>query len=153
MAFAVLTIPGVSGDISTEYSFWKGYTFTVDGQRVRPQGFPRSRLALPGESGPPVEAKIKGGLFRAHPVLVVGGTEYPTGPPTPRGLQILALLPILALLLIQGALGFLVAFGGVAINMGVVRGPRSRSVKTALMVATFIGAIAIDVLMAFAISR
>ena len=67
-------------------------------------------------------------------------------------MQILALLPILALLLIQGALGFLVAFGAVAINMGVVRGPRSGSVKAALMVASFIAAIAIDLLIVFAIA-
>lgn len=152
MAFAALTIPGVSGDIAIDYSFWRGYTFTVDGQRVKPQGFPRNRLTLPGASGPPVEAKIKGGLFRAHPVLVVGGTEYPTGPPTPLGMQILALLPILALLLVQGALGFLVAFGALAINMGVVRGSHSGSVKAALMVAIFIAAIAIDLLIVFAIS-
>src|SRR4029078_1051941 len=152
MAFAALTIPGVSGDIAIDYSFWRGYTFTVDGQRVKPQGFPRNRLTLPGASGPPVEAKIKGGLFRAHPVLVVGGTEYPTGPPTPLGMQILALLPILALLLVQGALGFLVAFGALAINMGVVRVSRSGSVKAALMVAIFIAAIAIDLLIVFAIS-
>jgi hypothetical protein len=151
MAFATLTIPGVSGDISIAYSFWKGYTFTLDGQRVKPQGFRRNRLTLAGTSGP-VQAKIKGGLFRAYPVLVVGGTEYPTGPPTPRGLQILALLPVLALLLVQGALGFLVAFGGVVINMGIVRGSRSGSAKAALMAVTFVGAVVIDLLAAVALS-
>lgn len=150
MAFADLNIPGVSGIVSTDYSFWRGYRFTVDGQRVKPHGFPRNRLTLPGTSGS-VEAKVRGGVARAHPALVVGGTEYPTGPDTPRLQQVLALLPMLTLLLVQGAIGFLVAFGGSAVNMGIVRGEQRDAVKVGLMVATLLAALAIDVTLVLAI--
>lgn len=144
MAFADVTIPGVSGTVSTDYSFWGGYRFIVDGQRVKPHGFPRNRLTLPGTSGS-VEAKIKGGVARAHPALVVGGEEYPTGPATPRLQQVIALLPLLTLLLVQGAIGFVVAFGGTAVNMGIVRGEQRDGVKVGLMIATLVAAVAVDV--------
>ncbi len=52
MPFADLHIPGVAGPVSTDYSFWSGFRFFVDGQRVKPQGFPRNRLTLPGVGGP-----------------------------------------------------------------------------------------------------
>ena len=143
MTLAVLTIPGVAGDIVTKSSFWGGFTFAVDGRRVKPHGFPRNRLALPGTDGP-VEATIKGGTLRAHPTLVVGKTEYRTGPPTPLGLQISALLPLAALALVQGGLGVLVAFGGVAINMGILRREISSRAKYALMAATLVAVIAVD---------
>lgn len=144
MTLAVLTIPGVAGDIVTETSFWSGFKFVVGGQRVKPRGFPRNRLTLPGTAGP-VEATVKGGILRPHPTLVVGGTEYRTGPPTSRGLQISALLPLLTLALVQGFFGFLVAFGGVAINMGVLRRELPIRTKYALLGATLIAAIAVDV--------
>ena len=150
MAFSPMTIPGVTGPVTTEYSFWKGYKFFVDGQRVKPQGFPRNKLQLPGTDGP-VEAKIKGGLFRAHPILVIDGQEYTSGPPTPTGLQVLGMLPVVSILILQGALGFLLAFGAVALNMGTVRGSFSTGTKIALMVATLVAVLAIDaaVLVAF----
>ena len=145
MALAVLTIPGVTGDIVTEASFWSGFKFVVGGKRVKPRGFPRNRLTLPGAAGP-VEATVKGGILRPHPTFVVAGTEYRTGPPTARGLQISALLPLLTLALVQGVFGFLVAFGGVAMNMGVLRRELSIRAKYALLGVTLTAAIAVDVL-------
>lgn len=147
MPFAILHIPGVSGGISTEFSFWRGFKFHVAGERVTPHGFPRNRLTLPGLSGP-VPAKVKSGLARAHPTLVVDGKEYPTGPPTPKGQQILALLPLLLLVLVQGALGIVVAFGAVMVNMGTIRGERSNATKVGLMVAILVSAAAIDIVLA-----
>ena len=143
MPFADLSIPGVAGVVSTDYSFWSGYRFFVDGRRVKPQGFPRNRLSLPGVSGP-VEAKVKAGLNRAYPAFVVDGREYPTGPPTPVALQVLALLPLLTLFLVQGAVGFAVAFGGVYANLGIARGEQSSAAKASLMVATLVAAVAVD---------
>jgi hypothetical protein len=150
MTFAPMTIPGVSGEISTTYSFWTGYRFFVDGQRVKPRGFLRNRLTLPGAAGP-VEAKIKGGAFRAHPVLVVGDGEYTTGPPTPRLLQALGVLPVLSIVVFQGLLGFALAFGGVAINMSVIRSARSDRAKIALMSATFVTIAVIDTVLVVAL--
>ena len=142
MAFADLSIPGVAGVVSTDYSFWSGYRFSVDGARLKPHGFPRNRLTLPGTAGP-VEARVKAGLNRAYPALVVGDREYATGPETPVALQLLALLPLVTLLLVQGAIGFAVAFGGVFVNLGITRGEQSTGVKVALMVGTFVAAVAI----------
>jgi hypothetical protein len=142
MAFADLSIPGVAGVVSTDYSFWSGYRFSVDGTRLKPHGFPRNRLTLPGTAGP-VEARVKAGLNRAYPAHVVGDREYATGPETPVALQLLALLPLVTLLVVQGAIGFAVAFGGVFVNLGITRGEQSTGVKVALMVGTFVAAVAI----------
>lgn len=150
MPFAPITIPGVTGEILTTYSFWTGYKFFVEGQRVKPHGFPRNKLTFPGTNGP-VEAKIKGGLFRAHPVLVVGDTEHTTGPPTPRGLQALALLPLLSIVILQGALGFVLAFGAVAASMGVIRGTGTNGAKAALMVGILLAVAATDIVVVVAV--
>lgn len=149
MTFAPITVPGVTGDIVTTYSFWTGYKFFVEGQPIKPHGFPRNKLTFPGLAGP-LEAKIKGGLFRAHPILVVGEKEYTTGPATPGRLQALALLPVLSILILQGALGFVLAFGAVAANMGVVRGTATNGAKAALMVGIFLVVAAIDIVIVVA---
>jgi hypothetical protein len=150
MAFAELTLPGVAGTVVTEYAFWSGFKFLVNGERVKAHGFPRNKLALPGTHGP-VEAKVKGGMLRAHPVLVVGGTDFPTGPPTPAIQQVLALLPLIGLAIVQGVLGFLIAFGGLAITMGVVRSERSGGAKVGLIIATVIAVVVIDLVLVIAI--
>jgi hypothetical protein len=150
MPIATVNIPGVSGDISVEQSFWKGFKFTVAGQQVKPHGFPRNRLTLPGAVGP-IEAKVKGGVARAYPSLVIDGRDYPTGPPTPKAQQVLALLPLLLLLLVQGALGILVAFGALSVNMGIVRAERSNGAKLGLMAAVLVVGATIDILLATAI--
>lgn len=150
MAFAPISIPGVAGVIETESSFWAGYKFFVEGQRIKPRGFARNKLTFPGVSGT-LEAKIKGGLFRAHPILVADGKEYTTGPPTPGGLQALALLPALSILVFQGLLGFLLAFGSVAVNMGIIRSTRTNGVKAALLAGTFAVVALIDVLLVIAV--
>jgi hypothetical protein len=146
MPIATVHVPGVSGDISVEQSFWKGFRFTVAGQPVKPHGFPRNRLTLPGAAGP-IEAKVKGGVARAYPSLVIDGKDYPTGPPTPKAQQVLALLPVLLLLLVQGALGILVAFGALSINMGIVRAERSNAAKIGLMAAVLVAAATIDIVL------
>ena len=150
MPIATVNIPGVSGDIAVEQSFWKGFTVIVAGQHVKPHGFPRNRLTLPGAAGP-IEAKVKGGVARAYPSLVVDGKDYPTGPPTPKAQQVLALLPLLLLLLVQGALGILVAFGALSVNMGIVRAERSDTAKLGLMAAVLVVAATIDILLATAV--
>jgi hypothetical protein len=150
MAFADMTIPGVAGTISTQYGFWSGYRFTIGGQRVKPHGFPR-RLTLPGADGP-IEAKLKGGWLSAHPVLIVGGAAFSTGPVAPRVQRILAVLPLAAFLLVQGALGALLAVGGTAINMGIVRSERPGGAKVALMVANLVAVVVIDLVLAIAVT-
>jgi hypothetical protein len=150
MPIDTLHIPGVSGGISVEPTFWKGFRYSVDGQPIKPHGFPRNRLTLPGTAGP-VEAKVKGGVARAYPSLVVDGKDYATGPATPRAQQVVALLPVLLLLLVQGALGFLVAFVAVSTNMGIVRSERPNAAKIGLMVVVLVVASAVDLLVAGAI--
>lgn len=134
MPFAPLAIPGVAGNVIVEGSFWRGYRLTLNGERLKLHGFPRTKLTLPGTAGP-IQAKMKGGMLRAHPSVVVDDVEYASGPPTPWAQQVLALLPLLGLVLVQGALGFLVAFGGVAIGMKIIRTERSSTQKIALLVA------------------
>lgn len=52
MTISTLSIPGVAGTITVEQAFFSGFRFFVDGVRVKPHGFPRSRLTLPGVAGP-----------------------------------------------------------------------------------------------------
>lgn len=154
MTISTLAIPGVAGTITVEQAFLSGFRFFVDGVRVKPHGFPRSRLTLPGVDGP-VEAKVKGGLVRAHPILVIDGVEHPTGPPTPRSLQILAIAPIVGFVLIQGLLGILLAFGGIFVNQGIVRSERPHGTKillTSLVLVVVLG-IEIAVLAAYIASQ
>lgn len=141
---------GVAGRLSTTYSFWKGSAFAVDGQRVKPNGFLRNRLSLPGVSGA-VEATIKGGLVRAHPTLVLGGREYSNGAATPIGGQVLALLPVLQPAIVHDALGFLVAFGAIALNMSIIRSGRPNATKAGLMVAVLAVGVLVDVLLVTAL--
>lgn len=144
MPFAPVTIPGVRAPLTTTYSFWSGFVFSVDGQRVKPHGFPRNRLALPGTEGP-VEGRIKGVFLRAHPPIVVRDTECPTGPPTPRVFQVLAVMPLLSIVVFQGVLGFVLAFGAMATNMGIVRGSASTAAKIVSMIAVAALVAAVDV--------
>lgn len=146
MSFSVMRIPGVAGEVLVESSFWRGLRFTVNGERIKPHGFPRNRLTLPGIDGP-VEVKIRGAALRAHPSLMAGEREYPTGPPTPRAQQILALLPLLGLLAVQGFVGFLLAFGGVAVNLSIIRDERSDRVKVGLILLTLAVVIVADALL------
>lgn len=150
MTYADVTIPGVAGALSTDGSFWTGLRFSVAGERVKPKGFPRNKLSLPG-TGAPVAAKVKAGLLRPYPTFVVGGEEYPTGPPTPRGLKVLSWLPLLGLVIVQGVVGVLVAFGGLALCMGVIRSERSRAATVALLLGVLLGVIAIDLVLALAV--
>jgi hypothetical protein len=56
------------------------------------------------------------------------------------------------LLLVQGVVGFFVAFGGVAVNMGIVSQDRPRSAKVWPMTGTLVVVVAIDVVIAVAAS-
>lgn len=149
MTFADVTIPGVAGPLSTQGSFWKGLRFSVAGERVKAHGFPRNKLTLPGTDGP-VEAKVKGGFFRPYPSFVVGAEEYPTGPPTPRSLQVLGWSPLVGVAIVQGVVGFLLAFGGMALSMGIIRSERRVGLKVALMTGVLVAVIGIDLAIAVA---
>lgn len=136
MPFEMQPVPGVPGTILSDVSLWRGLTFTVNGQRVKPRGlFPR-RVSLPGTDGP-VEAKLKGDLPGAQQ-LIVEGKAYPTGPPAPTGLRIVAVLPVLLVLLVKGGLGLIVAIAAVTLNTQTVTSTRPNSTKVAFMVATLI---------------
>ena len=147
-----MTIPGVAGTVETaEASAFSGPSFTVNGEKLKPKGLLRSKIDLPAQDGGTKEARIKGGALRAHPSLVVDGQEYHSGPPTPPLLQGLALLPILGLVIIQGALGFLLVFGGIGANMAVIRSDRSEGAKLGIIIATGVGVIAVCIILAVAV--
>lgn len=148
--FATLNIPGTPGPLRIENSFWKGLRFSINGHPIKLHGFLRNRLTLPGMQGP-IEAKVKGGALHAHPSLMIGGQEFMTGPPTPKIQQVLALLPLLLLVLVQGAFGFLIAFGAIAANMGIIRAEHSAGTKIGLLFATFLAAATLDVLIVTAL--
>ena len=57
-----------------------------------------------------------------------------------------ALLPFLLLVLVQGALGFLIAGGAIALNMGIIRAEHSAGAKLGLMIATLVAAATADAL-------
>lgn len=84
-------------------------------------------------------------------VTIPGVAGVLSRPPTPRGLKVLSWLPLLGLVIVQGVVGLLVAFGGLALCMGVTRSERSRAGKVALMLGVLLGVIAIDLVLALAV--
>lgn len=149
MTTTPLTLPGVAGAITVEQGFWSGTRFHLDGVRLQPRGVLRNRLELPTRHGPLV-AKVKGGLFRAHPVLVVERVAHRTGPPTPRSLQVLAAAPFVGLLLVQGLLGALLAVVGTLTNQRIVRSERSHGSKLLLTSLTLVVVLGLE--LAFAVA-
>lgn len=141
-----VTLPGVAKSVTIENSIWSGLKFSIDGEVIKPHGFPPTKVTLPGRVEP-VEVTVKGGLLSAHPIMVVGDQEFPTGPPTPRLLQVLTLLPLVCLVIVQGVLGFVVAFAAVAINLGLLRTENSEGRKMAIMGGVLAGAIVIDLIL------
>lgn len=145
MPFEMQAIPGVSGVVRSEFSFWTGLAFIVDGQHIKPRGF-RRHVTLPGTYGA-VEARLKGGLPGAQ-TLLVDGQEYATGPAVHKGLRIVALLPILALLLAKPWWSFPAVIVAVVINTGIIRSDRSTMSKVTLIVACSIAACGLNLALA-----
>jgi hypothetical protein len=149
MPFEMQPVPGVAGTIMSEVSLWRGLTFIVNGRRLKPRGIFVRRVSLPGADGP-VEGKIKGGLPGTQQ-LIVEGNAYPTGPPVPKGLQVVAALPVLLMLLIRGGgLGLIVAIAGVTLNSQIVTSTRPNRTKVALMVATLLVGASVNIALAVA---
>ncbi len=58
---------------------------------------------------------------------------------------------MLSIVVFQGLIGFLLAFGGVAVNMGIIRSTRTNGAKAALLAATFAVVAVIDILLIVAL--
>lgn len=149
MPFEMQPVPDVPGTILSDVSLWRGLTFIANGQRAKPRGLFVRRVTLQGADGP-VEAKIKGGLPGAQQ-LAVAGKAYATGPPVPKGLRIVAVLPVLLVLLVKGGLGLVVALSGLTLNTQIVTSARPNSTKLGLMVATLIVGSSVDLAIAVAL--
>ncbi|WP_232677789.1 hypothetical protein [Nocardioides sp. R-C-SC26] len=143
MVLAVVTLPRVTAPVAIDYSFWRGYRFSVADRVVKPHGFPRNRLSLPGTAGT-VEATFKAGVLRAYPVISVDGVDHPTGPTTPRAVQVIGLLPLISLMLVTGAIGALLTFGAIAGNVSIIREDLSDRVKILLMLTVLAAVVAAD---------
>lgn len=149
MPFKVGVIPGVTAAVFSDFSFWNGQVFIVEGQRFRPRGLFRRRVTLPGIPQN-VEGTLKMGLPGSQR-LVVAGTAYPIGPPVPRALQILAMLPLLLGLLVKGGLAWVIVAVALAANTKALTSTLRNSTKAGLMAATFLAGACVNVALAVAL--
>lgn len=149
MPFEVGRIPGVTGPVFSDFSFWNGLFFTVEGQRLKPRGLFRRRVTLPGIPEN-VEGTLKAGLPGSQR-LVVAGTAYRIAPDIPRGLQILAVLPLLLGLLVKGGLAWVVVAVALGANTKAVTSTLTNPTKTAVLIATFLAGAAANVALATAL--
>jgi len=149
MAFQMQPVPDVPGTMLSDVSFWRGLTFIVNGQRVKPHGLLPRRVTLPSRDGP-VEGKLKGGLPGAQQ-LIVAGSAYPTGPPVPTGLRIVAVLPLVLTLLVKGGFRTVVALTAVVLNTQIITSTRPRSIQVGLMLATLLVGAGVNVAIAVAL--
>ncbi|MET0698614.1 MAG: hypothetical protein ABWY93_03025, partial [Mycobacterium sp.] len=82
----------------------------------------------------PVQGRLLTPYTDAFPKVEVGGVVYPTGPATPIGLRILALLPVV--LFVGGALGIVLAGFAIIANFAVIRSGASKVAVMATCVGT-----------------
>lgn len=146
-----VSIPGVVGKTAVEFVPWKGPRLTLDGRPITPHGLLRNRVTLPGTDGP-IEARVRTRVFNPYPLVTVGGVDIPTGPPQRRALLALTFTPLLALVLVQGALGAVVAILGIQLNHTVARSGRPVRAQVGLMLAVLVGVIAVDLLVIAALN-
>jgi hypothetical protein len=88
---------------------------------------------VPLTNGGVAKLKIKATMPGA-PRVFANGVEIFTTPQPALGLVFLAVLPVLSLTLIRGAIGFGLAFGGLALAIGVARKDAWSTRKRALSI-------------------
>ena len=138
----VLDFPGSAGVVTLEG--WKaGRPFVaVDG--VRAGAGVGAKYRIPMTDGTVTEATVKMKLTGSINVMS-GGRALVSTPSMHGGLIAVSLLPLLLLLLMQGAIGFALAFGLAALNMSIVRNQGlSMAARYLIPVAIFIGAVAVE---------
>jgi hypothetical protein len=144
-----LLVDGLAGPLVVTVNTLTGrHSVTVGGQPA--VGTRRGKYTLPTANGGTVEANLRATWLDAYPVIDIAGVEHRTGPRTPVGLRILALIP-LVLVAIGGLLGGAFAALAITANMMVARGPQSTPIKAALMVSTLVAAAALWLIVAVAI--
>ena len=115
-----LRLPGVTGPVLVRSRLLGRPTVLVDGRparRVR-----GSTFELNSRAGRPLRATVAPGRWMSpYPRLLVEGEVYETGPAPPVGLQLLAVVPGLAIFL--GGLGMFLAVAGLVASVAVLRRP------------------------------
>ena len=140
----VLPIPE-AGD-SVRLTNWRGYRLqiTVDGKNVGN----RSGAKITLSNGETAQLKIKAFLPGA-PRVLLDGIEIFTTPQPPVWLVVLAALPALSLVALQGVVGLVIALGGVfAASAVVTRAPLSTSLRALAVVGVIVAAWTIALLLA-----
>jgi hypothetical protein len=145
----VLDFPGSAGVVTFEG--WKTSKpfLAVDGVRV--SSGVGGTYKIPMTDGTVTKATVKilmGGSARVQS----GGRTLFSTPSMPGGLIAVSLLPLLLLLILQGAIGFALAFGLAALNMSIVRNQGLSMVARYLIpVGVFLAAAAVELAIAAAV--
>ncbi|PKQ25635.1 MAG: hypothetical protein CVT64_09455 [Actinobacteria bacterium HGW-Actinobacteria-4] len=138
----VIPVPGAIGVVTLERWRKKPYV-ALDGRRLGNA----SGAKIPLGNGSKARVKIKA-LIAGSPRVYVDGREVFTTPQPSIGLIILAVTPLLSLLILQGAIGFALAFGGLAGAQAIVR---KDTMSTVARVLSVIGIAVATIAIAFAI--
>lgn len=114
----VLDFPGSAGVVTFEG--WKTSKpfLAVDG--VRGNSGMGGNYKIPMTDGTVTKATVKIQMGGSAKVQSGGRTIFST-PSMPGGLVAVSLLPLLLIVILQGAIGFAMAFGLAALNMSIVR--------------------------------
>lgn len=125
----VLPVPGVEGVVTLEN--WRSSKpfIAVNGKRKSLGSTVRVKRA----DGTKATIKIKA-LVGGRPRVYVDGVEVFTTPQPPLGLIFLAVLPALSFVIMQGALGIVIAISGVAGAQVVARNEKLSTGKRALAI-------------------
>lgn len=150
MASQIVTIPGIAVPLRIEAGSWMAFRLYAGEVRLKQKLF-SGKFTAPGTDGQPVEGKMRATAFTMWPKIEVDGVRYATGPDAPTWLKILAGLPVGLIILVQGALGFLIAFGGLFVNMGLLRAQKPVGPTAALMALVFVIGATIDVAVLYAL--
>jgi hypothetical protein len=138
----VLDFPGSAGVVTFEGWRTSKPFLAVNGVRVI-SGV-GGTYQIPMTDGTATKAKVKIQIGGSVKVESGGRTVFST-PSMPGGLIAVSLLPLLLLVLMQGAIGFALAFGLAALNMSIVRNQGlSTAARYLIPVGIFVGAVAVE---------
>jgi hypothetical protein len=145
-----LGIDGVVGPVVvTTNSFWGHPTVTVGGQPTQRIG--KRQYTLPAVGGGAVEATVRTAFADPYPTLEINGVRHRTGPKVSRGLQALAMLPLIALAAVGGLLGGLLGGLGMVVNLAVIRTRLPGVAKAFVMLGVGVAALTVQLVIEAAV--
>src|SRR5438552_2273663 len=121
-------VPGLANaELIVRHDPWLGPRFLLAGKRLRSK---RGRVEVPIQGAPSVVVRLARGFWR-EPAVHVGEEKIVLAPGVPRGLFVLAMLPMG--LILGGVFGAIFGCAAMGLNMGFARARWPAFAKVAAM--------------------